>query len=56
MAARSKALNVVAASGTAASTEVKSYSLPPAKGDCTYIDAENPAELIKKLHEEAKVI
>lgn len=56
MAARSKALNVVAPSGTAASTEVKSYSLPPAKGDCTYIDAENPAELIKKLHEEAKVI
>lgn len=56
MAARSKALNVVAPSGTEANTEVKSYALPPAKGECTFIDAENPEELIKKLHEEAKVI
>lgn len=56
MAARTKPLEVVPASGAAARTTVQSYQLPDAKGDCKYVDAENPAELIKLLHEEAKVI
>lgn len=56
MAARTKPLNVVPAANVSASTEVKAYSLPPAKGACKYIDAENAGDLIRILHEEAKVI
>lgn len=56
MAARTKPLAVEAAAGAEASTVVKSYSMPPAKGACKYIDAENAGELIRLLHEEAKVI
>ncbi len=56
MAARTKPLEVVAAADINQGTKVVSYELPPAKGDCKYIDADNPAELIKLLHEEAKVI
>lgn len=56
MAARTKPLTVVAPAGVAAATEIKGYSLPPAKGACKYIDAENAGDLIRILHEEAKVI
>lgn len=56
MAARTKPLEVVPAADVAAGTELVRYELPPAKGDCKYVDAENPAELIRLLHEEAKVI
>ena len=56
MAARTKPLTVVPAVEVTALTEVKGYSLPPAKGVCTYIDADNMQELVKLLHEEAKVI
>lgn len=56
MAARTKPLNVVAATGAAAATTISNYELPPAKGDCHYIDADNVGELIELLHNEAKVI
>jgi electron transfer flavoprotein beta subunit len=56
MAARTKPLAVEAATGGAASTEVKNYSLPPAKGGCVYITPENAGDLIRILHEEAKAI
>lgn len=56
MAARTKPLNVVAAAAVETSTEVKAYSLPAAKGACKYIDVENAGDLIRILHEEAKVI
>lgn len=56
MAARTKPLAVEAASGATPSTSVKGYTLPPAKGECKYIDPENAGELIRLLHEEAKVI
>lgn len=56
MAARTKPLEVVAAAAVDSGTEVVNYQLPPAKGDCKYIDAENPQELIRLLNEEAKVI
>lgn len=56
MAARTKPLEVVPAASVESGTEVVGYQLPPAKGDCKYIDAENPAELIRLLNEEAKVI
>lgn len=56
MAARSKPLNVVPAADVAELTSVVSFALPPAKGDCTYIDPENMGELVNLLHNEAKVI
>jgi len=56
MAARSKPLNVVAASGATALTETVSYTLPDAKGAVKLIDPENVAELVNLLHNEAKVI
>lgn len=56
MAARTKPLAVEAATAAEASTSVKGYSLPPAKGACKYIDPENAGDLIRLLHEEAKAI
>jgi electron transfer flavoprotein beta subunit len=56
MAARTKPLAVIAPSDAEVHTKVISYELPPAKAACRMIDAENAAELIKLLHEEAKVI
>ena len=56
MAARTKPLNVVAATGNNALTSVKKYTLAAGKADCKYIDAEKPEELIDLLHNVAKVI
>jgi len=56
MAARTKPLNVVEPSEAENATEIVSYELPPAKGDCKYIDADNAAELLELLRNEAKVI
>jgi electron transfer flavoprotein beta subunit len=56
MAARTKPLEVVEAASAERHTAITTYTLPPAKGDCKYIDAENAGELIELLHSEAKVI
>ena len=56
MAARTKPLNVVPASGSASLTEVASYSTPDEKSGCKYIDPANMDELVSLLHNEAKVI
>lgn len=56
MAARTKPLDVVSAAEAADATSIRAYQLPPEKGDCKMVDAENPEELIRLLHEEAKVI
>ena len=56
MAARTKALEVVSAENTTATTSVNNYELPPAKSACKYVDPANAAELITLLHQEAKVI
>lgn len=56
MAARTKPLVVVPASADKKLTSVKEYELPPAKGDCKYVDAENVSELVELLHNEAKAI
>lgn len=56
MAARKKPLEVVEPIEAAQHTSIKSFDLPPAKGDCKYIDTENAGELIELLHSEAKVI
>ena len=56
MAARTKPLNVVAATDAANATEIKSYLLPPEKTGCKYVDADNVEQLIDLLHNEAKAI
>lgn len=56
MQARTKPLNVVAPNDTNAMVNIANYEMPPAKGGCTYVDAENVSELVRLLHEEAKVI
>ncbi len=55
MSARTKPLQVVEAYADA-TTKVEKFSLPPAKGDCKIVDADNPAELVRLLREEAKII
>ena len=56
MAARTKALNVIPAVETAELTSIVSYSMPDAKSECKYIDADSMTELVELLHNEAKVI
>lgn len=56
MMAKRKPLNVVAAVDAPITTEVKHYELPPAKTAVKLIDPENMDELVRLLHEEAKVI
>jgi len=56
MAARTKPLEVVPAAACDALVSFESYELPPAKSECKYVDADNVAELVNLLHNEAKVI
>ena len=56
MAARSKPLEVIAAANSTSLTSVEVFELPEEKGEVTLIDPENPAELIRLLNEEAKVL
>lgn len=56
MMARKKPLKVVDAISADAVTEVKNHTLPEAKGACVMIEPDNAKELIRLLHEEAKVL
>lgn len=56
MMAKRKPLEVIAASAGAGHVAVKSYSLPADKGSVHLIDPDNMDELVRLLHEEAKVI
>lgn len=56
MAARTKPLQVVPASGTAPLAGTVRFELPPAKGAVKLIPAEEAGKLIELLHTEAKVI
>lgn len=56
MAARTKPLTVVPASDAVNATKIKSFTLPPAKSACKYVDAANVEELVNLLHNEAKAI
>ncbi|HOZ96933.1 MAG TPA: electron transfer flavoprotein subunit beta/FixA family protein [Niabella sp.] len=56
MAARTKPLKVVEPVATDALTSIAEFSLPPAKAGVKLIDADNVAELVRLLREEAKVI
>ncbi|MEO5501814.1 MAG: electron transfer flavoprotein beta subunit/FixA family protein, partial [Ginsengibacter sp.] len=56
MAARTKPLNVKEPVEATALTEIVSFELPPAKSGVKMIPADQPEELVRLLHEEAKVI
>ena len=56
MAARTKPLKVVEPVAVEALTSVSSFELPPAKAGVKLVSADNVDELIRLLHEEAKVI
>lgn len=56
MAARTKPLKVVEPTDAETLTTVINFELPPAKGGVKLVPADNPAELVRLLHEEAKVI
>lgn len=56
MAARTKPLKVIEPQPIEALTEVINYTLPPAKAGVKLVAADNVAELVRLLHEEAKAI
>jgi electron transfer flavoprotein beta subunit len=56
MGARSKPLQVVEPVPADALTSIASFELPPAKAGVKLVSPEHPEELVKLLHEEAKVI
>jgi electron transfer flavoprotein beta subunit len=55
MSARTKPLKVVEPAAAEALTSVVAFELPPAKAGVRLVPADNPAELIRLLHEEARV-
>lgn len=56
MMAKRKPLNVVDPVEAAATTSIANYELPPAKSAVKLVDPEDMTELVRLLHEEAKVI
>jgi electron transfer flavoprotein beta subunit len=56
MMARSKPLHIVPSVAFEAKAKVAQFTLPPAKAGVKMVDAENMDELVRLLHEEAKVI
>lgn len=56
MAARTKPLKVAEPVAVEALTSISSFELPPPKAGVKLVSADNVAELVRLLHEEAKVI
>lgn len=56
MAARTKPLKVVEPFAVDALTNIEKFELPPAKAGVKLINSDNVEELVRLLHEEAKVI
>jgi len=56
MGARTKPLKVVEPVAVDALTSIVSFELPPAKAGVKLVPADNPEELVRLLHEEARVI
>lgn len=56
MSARTKPLKVVEPATVEATTEYINFVMPPAKAGVKLVSADNVAELVRLLHEEAKVI
>ncbi|MEO6230463.1 MAG: electron transfer flavoprotein subunit beta/FixA family protein [Ferruginibacter sp.] len=55
MGARSKPLKVIEPTAVEAFTSIVAFELPPAKAGVKLVAADNPEELVRLLHEEAKV-
>ena len=55
MAARTKPLKVIDPVAAESYTSIASFDLPPAKAGVKLVSAEHPEELVRLLHEEAKV-
>ncbi|MFN0081138.1 MAG: electron transfer flavoprotein subunit beta/FixA family protein [Ferruginibacter sp.] len=55
MGARTKPLKVTEPVAAESYTSIASFDLPPAKAGVKLVSAENPEELVRLLHEEAKV-
>ena len=56
MAARTKPLKVVEPIAVESLTTITGFSLPPAKAGVKLVSPDNPEELVRLLHEEAKAI
>ncbi|HSN09333.1 MAG TPA: electron transfer flavoprotein subunit beta/FixA family protein [Hanamia sp.] len=56
MGARTKPLKIIEPIQVESFTEISSFELPPAKAGVKLIPADQPEELVRLLHEEAKVI
>ena len=56
LASKTKPVQVLVPTHTAVHTAVKTFALPAEKTGCKIIAAENAAELVQLLHNEAKVI
>ena len=56
MGARTKPLKVVEPVSAEQYTSVASFEMPPAKAGVKLVPADNPEELVRLLHEEARVI
>ncbi len=56
MAARSKPLNITTPTDVAAGTTIVKYEMPPAKTGVKMLGVDEMDELVRLLHEEAKVI
>ena len=54
MGARTKPLKVLEPSTAESYTTISSFDLPPAKAGVKLVNADNPEELVRLLHEEAK--
>jgi electron transfer flavoprotein beta subunit len=55
MSARQKPMQIVTPKSVEAKISAIKYNLPPAKSGCKYVGADNVEELVRLLHEEAKV-
>ncbi len=55
MGSRSKPLKVIEPTEVEPFTAIASFDLPPAKAGVKLVSADNPEELVRLLHEEAKV-
>ncbi|MFI5151737.1 MAG: electron transfer flavoprotein subunit beta/FixA family protein [Chitinophagales bacterium] len=56
MSARTKPLKVIEPVAVEPLTSIVSFELPPPKAGVKLVPADNPAELVRLLHEEAKLI
>jgi electron transfer flavoprotein beta subunit len=56
MGARSKPLKVIEPVAADSLTSIVSFDLPPAKAGVKLVSPDNPEELVRLLHEEARVI